>query len=298
MTVVTVNGVGISREEVDRTLERLVLDLAGRMSPEQVETLRPRLRKQAVENVVNQGLLVQEADRRGIQPGEAEVEERFAEIAGRFPGVEVFRTVLQSMGMSEEAFREELEQNRKIEALLAVEVGSGEKVTQEDVDAFYRDNPEKFTLHEKVRARHILISTEPADSEPLRVQKRLEICRIRAEIENGGDFGVLAGRHSGCPTRAQGGDLGPFERGRMARPFEEAAFSLQPGEVSGVVETQFGYHLIQVTDHQEPKEAPFDQVKGQIEEFLNSQTRDNAIGEYLGKLRGSAKIQYAEGYQP
>ena len=84
----------------------------------------------------------------------------------------------------------------------------------------------------------------------------------------------------------------------MVKPFEDAAFQMKIGEVSEIVETQFGYHLIRVTDHQDPKVAMFDEVKGQIENLLNRQAKDRAIREYVGMLRGSAKITYAEGYQP
>ncbi len=295
MTVVKVNHVGISREEVDRTLDRLILELEDRMPPEQVEQARPHLKTQAVENLVNQSLLVQEADRSGVQSDEAEVEKRFSEIAGRFPAVESFRTVLGSMGMSEDAFRTELGQHLKIELLLASEVGSQEKVTQEEVEDFYRDNPENFALQEKVRARHILISTEPDDSEPLRAQKREEISRLRVEIEDGGDFAGLAGRHSGCPTRSEGGDLGFFERGRMARPFEEAAFNLRPGELSGVVETEFGYHLIQVTERQEAGVVPLERAREKIAEYLSARKNEKRIGAYLQGLRRTAVVEYADG---
>jgi len=293
MAVVKVNRVGISREEVDRALERLILDLEDRMPPEALEEARPQLMKQAVENLVNQSLLLQEADRRGIQAEEAWVLERFGEIAARFPRVEDFHTVLESMGLSEDAFRRELAQNQKIETLLAEEVGPPEETTREEVDAFYRDNPENFTLQEKVRARHILISTEAADSEPVRVQKRLEVARLRGEIAQGGDFASLASRHSGCPTSAQGGDLGFFERGRMAAPFEEAAFSLKPGEVSHPVETQFGYHLIQVTDRQEAGIVPLEQALERIAEYLSAQKNGEKIAEYLGELRLKATVEYA-----
>ena len=80
----------------------------------------------------------------------------------------------------------------------------------------------------------------------------------------------------------------------MAKPFEEAAFKLKPGEISGIVETQFGYHLIKTDDHQSAQNIPLEQVKEKIAMYLNNQQRDNAINDYIVKLREEAKLEYAE----
>ena len=297
MAVVTVNQVQITQEDVDRAQEKLLLELEGQIPPEQMDQARSQMKKQAVESLVNQSLLLQEADRKGIQPDEKQVEDRFRDIAGRFPQVEDFHKVLDSMGFSEETFRVELARNQKIETLLQGEVGTPEKATEGDVDAFYRDYPDNFTLQEKVRASHILISAGPEDPEPVRVQKRLELSKLRGELEQGGDFASLASQHSGCPSKAQGGDLGFFERGKMVKPFDEAAFNLKPGEISDIVETKFGCHLILATERQEAGIVPLEEVRDKVAEFLNGQKNQEKIGAYLGTLRQAATIEYAGGTQ-
>jgi peptidyl-prolyl cis-trans isomerase C len=294
MTVATVNDIEITDRDVDRTLQKLLLEFEDQIPPDQIEQVRPGLKQQAIESLVNQSLLMQEADRKGIEPDKKVVDARFEDIAGRFPRPEDFRTVLDSMGFSEQTFRAELGRNQKIESLLAEEVGAFEEATEEDVEAFYRENPEDFTVQEKVRASHILISSDPGDPDALRMEKRLEVSRLRGEIQRGGDFGLLASRHSGCPTRDQGGDLGFFERGRMEKPFEDAAFNLKPGEVSEIVETQFGFHLIKTTERQEAGILPLEEVRDKIFAFLNGRKNEKKIGEYLEKLRQTATIQYAE----
>jgi len=288
----TVNGVPIAVEEVEREYRKLLLEMEDRIPGHRLESLRPQLRKQALESAVNLHLLLQEADRRGIEADAGGVEARYREIAGRFPRAEDLRTVLDSMGFSGETFREELARNLKIEVLLNQALGSPERVSEDDVEAFYRDHPETFSLQEKVRASHILIPAEAKDPEPVRVGKRLEISRLRRELEQGGDFAGLASRYSGCPTKSQGGDLGFFERGRMEKPFEDAAFSLRPGEISEVVETQFGYHLILATARQEAGIVPLEEVRDQVAEHLIARKNQDRIGAFLETLRLSAAIKY------
>jgi peptidyl-prolyl cis-trans isomerase C len=293
MAVVTINDVQITQEEVDRALKKIMLELEDKIPPEQINEARTQLGKQAMESLVNQSLLLQEADRQGIESDEKQIDDRYREIAERFPEAKEFQTVIDSMGYSEETFRVELARNQKIEILLAKEVGAPEEVTEKDVESFYRDNPDNFTLQEKVRASHILLSSSPEDPESVRVQKRLEISRLRGEIEQGGDFSGLAGQHSGCPSKSQGGDLGYFERGKMVKSFEDAAFTLKPGEVSNIVETQFGYHLIMVTERQEAGVISLEEVRDKVTEYLNGQKSQEKIGEYLEKLRQAATIEYA-----
>ena len=298
LMVVSVNDKVITVSDVDRATNILLVQYRDQIPPDRAAEARTALRKQAVENLISQRLLLGEAERQGIQPEPQRVDARYADVSGRFASPEEFQAAMTSMGMSKDEFRDEIVQDLKIETLLDGELKETKKVTDEDVSVFYRDHPESFRSTEQVRASHILLRVDATAPAEERSQKRLELAGLKGQLEKGADFAQLASEHSDCPSKARGGDLGYFERGKMVKPFEDAAFDLKVGEVSEIVETPFGYHLIKVTDHQGPKTAPYDEVKGQIENFLNSQTRDQAIGEYIGRLRGSAKIAYAEGFQP
>jgi peptidyl-prolyl cis-trans isomerase C len=251
-----------------------------------------------VENLINQSLLLEEASRKGTQPEQKLMDDRYNETVARFSSPEEFQGALNSMGLTKEAFQEEIKEDMMIEALLDEQLKDLKKVSAEEVSAFYRDHPESFRSPEQVRASHILFAVDEGATDEQRAQKRLELAALKGEIEKGADFGQLAGERSDCPSKARGGDLGYFERGKMVKPFSDAAFAMKVGDTSEIVETQFGYHLIKVTDHQEPKTATLDEVKGQIENLLNRQAKDKAVGAYVDKLRESAKIQYAEGYAP
>ena len=296
--VVSVNDEVITVSDVDRATDILLAQYRNQIPPDRVAEARTTLRKQATENLINQSLLLGEAEKQGIQPEQQAVDARYAEVSGRFSSPEEFQSAMASMGLSKDAFEDEIKQDLKIESLLDGQMKEVKKVTEEDVSAFYRDHPESFQASEQVRASHILMRVEATAPAEDRSQKRLELAGLKGQIEKGADFAELAGEHSDCPSKERGGDLGYFEKGKMVKPFEDAAFAMKVGDVSEVVETQFGYHLIKVTDHQDPRTAPFEEVKGQIENLLNRQARDKAVGEYLTQLRGSAKIEYAEAPQP
>ena len=298
MVVVTVNDKEISRAEVDKAQEYILMQYRGRIPPDQMGQVKPAMWKQALENLINQNLLLQEADRSDIQPDKKAVDDRLGEISKRFPNPEEFQKMLTSMGMSDKDFRQELSQNLKIETLLSKNLGDSKEIKDEEITQFYKEHPENFQMPEKVRASHILITVEPEDKPEDKAQKRLEISRLKGQIDQGADFAELASKHSSCPSKSRGGDLGSFDKGKMVKPFEDTAFQMKPGEVSDVVETQFGYHLIKVTEHEKPTVVPLEEAREKISSFLDSQNREQAVGEYLRKLRGETKINYAEGFQP
>jgi peptidyl-prolyl cis-trans isomerase C len=223
--VVSVNDKVIDGSDVDRATEILLAQYRDQIPPDRAAQARTVLRKQAVENLINQSLLLAEAERQGTQPGQKQVDDRFAETAGRFSSPEEFQGALHSMGLSKEAFQEEIKEDLMIEALLDKQLKDVKKVSAEEVSAFYRDHPESFRSPEQIRASHILIKVDANASEEERARKRQELEEIRGKIQKGADFAQLAAEHSDCPSKARGGDLGYFPRGKMVKPFEEAAFS-------------------------------------------------------------------------
>jgi peptidyl-prolyl cis-trans isomerase C len=147
-----------------------------------------------------------------------------------------------------------------------------------------------------VRASHILISTKPtdpnADPNQVKVQAKSKAEDLLKKAKEGADFAALAKENSSCPSAAQGGDLGSFPRGQMVKPFEDAAFALKVGQISDLVETEFGYHIIKVTEHQDPNQIAFDKAKTNILNELTQQKKQEAARKYVDSLRQSAKITF------
>ncbi len=293
-----VNGTVITRAQLERAVKALADRFGGQVPPEQMANMKQILRKQALESLINQQLLAQEADREGIQADKKKIDAQMKEISGRLPDAESFKKLLASMGITESQLRQDIGQDVKIEALLDKKVPQEQKASDKEIKAFYQDNPEEFKVPERVRASHILIKVESGDSAQEREKKRLKVKELRGRIEKGEDFAKLASENSECPSKSQGGDLGYFARGSMVKPFEDAAFGMKVGQVSDVVETEFGYHLIKLTGREEASVTPLEKVRDKLAEFLNRQKKQGAVNDYLQKLRSSAKIEYAEGVQP
>jgi parvulin-like peptidyl-prolyl isomerase len=171
-------------------------------------------------------------------------------------------------------------------------IGKEAMVTDEEVKRFYDANEKGFLAPEQVRARHILVRVPSDASGGERKKAREKIEGIWGRIKKGEDFGRVAAELSeDTNSQMSGGDLGYFTKGQMAKPFEEAAFSLKPGQVSGVVETEFGYHLIKVEDHQEARMVTFDAVKEQIRGRLRGEANRLKGEDLIRKIARDAGME-------
>jgi peptidyl-prolyl cis-trans isomerase C len=162
-------------------------------------------------------------------------------------------------------------------------------------DVCSSDLPDQFKAPETVSARHILVLKNKGDSEETLRKKREKAESIRKQLVGGADFAELARTSSDCPSKSNGGNLGSFSRGQMVKPFEEAAFKQKKGEIGPVVQTDFGYHIIQVLDHVPPKTMPLDgDMKTKIAAYLTQQKRYAAFNGLMERLKAKANISIAE----
>lgn len=288
---VKVNGKAITEADVLEEEDRLMKQFGAQFDTSQMDEMRQVLRDQAVRNVIDRELLRQAADKEKIKIEKSEIEARIDEIAQRVGSRQALAERLEMMGMSEETLKLELESGMRIEKLLDKHSQVNE-VSEQEARAFYEQNKERFVQPERVRASHILIQVDANASPAEKQAKRKEAERILAEVKKGGDFAQLARQYSSCPSKQRGGDLGYFGRGQMTEPFEEAAFALKVGDVSGIVETQYGYHIVKLTDRQETRVIPFDEVKQNLIDYLENEKKQQAIETYVEGLRASAKIEY------
>ena len=143
----------------------------------------------------------------------------------------------------------------------------------------------------QIHASHILVKVEPTAAKKEKAKARKRIQKIEKKLKKGEDFGVLAKKYSEGPSATKGGDLGFFGRGQMVKPFEEAAFALSPGKVSGIVETKFGYHLIKVTDKKPATAIAFDKVKDKLKNDLKQKSIREKVDKYVKQLKDKAKVE-------
>jgi peptidyl-prolyl cis-trans isomerase C len=164
-------------------------------------------------------------------------------------------------------------------------------VSDEESKTYYDSHPDLFKQPERVRARHILIKVDPGADESQKAEARKKIKEIQEKVQKGEDFAALAKESSEGPSSAKGGDLGYFRRGQMVKSFEEAAFRLQPGEVSEIVETGYGYHLIMVIDKKPETTIAYKDVKDRLEQHLKREKVRKEVSLYVEKLEEKAKVE-------
>jgi peptidyl-prolyl cis-trans isomerase C len=165
------------------------------------------------------------------------------------------------------------------------------KVTDKEVTDFYHKNQDQFKQPESVHARHILVAKAPGDTDKITAGKKTKAEELRKRLVAGADFADLAVKNSDCPSKQSGGDLGYFARGQMVKPFEDAAFTQPKNTIGPVVETDFGFHIIQVLEHRTAQIAKLDsETKKQISSFLERQAQQAAYDGLVKKLKAGANI--------
>lgn len=297
-TVATVNGTAITLAEVKQEAQELMMQYRNQIPREQMAAMLPMLEQKALENLINRQLLNDEIDREGVSIEESAIDEKMTEIGARFPSPEEFEKQLSLSGMTIEQLRGQVGQNLKVKKYLDEKLADALEVSDEKASEYYEQNQESFDRPEEVKASHILIASNSEDSEEVKGDKKKKLVDIREQVVGGADFGELAAKHSTCPSKDKGGDLGFFTRERMVPPFSEAAFNLEVGGLSDVVETQFGYHLIKVTDRHDAGVVPYEEASEDIKGYLGQQQQQQAFEEYMTELRGTGKIEYEEGFAP
>jgi peptidyl-prolyl cis-trans isomerase C len=305
---VIVNGVEITEGEINQRLEPQLAALAEQLQnrpPEYMEQMKKIFRAQILERAIFEQLIEERAKQDNIVVTDEELADRIAEIASaqRPPmTVEEFKEKLEGLGEDYDAVKQEIRKGIAFQKLMDAQLVGSMDITVEDANQYYQKNRQRFSEPEQVRASHILIkfeTTDPnADPNQVKAQAKAEAEELLEQIRAGADFAELAGANSECPSAENGGDLGFFSRGRMVLPFETAAFALEVGQVSDVVETEFGYHIIKVTDHKDAETKTFEQVKDEIIEQLTRTKQREMVGQFLESLKAQADIVYPSGKEP
>ena len=247
--------------------------------------------KQALDQLISAELLYQAAAKMEIKDLDKLIDAKLAKGKERFKDEQDFKKAIKELEMDEKELREYTRRDLFISNFVEANLVTKAVVTEAEIRSFYDTNLDKFRREETVKASHILIGVDgkATADEKKKAQEKAE--KLKKELAVGADFAALAKGNSTCPSAPQGGDLGFFGKGQMVPAFEKAAFALKPGGVSDVVETQFGYHIIKLTEKTPASTTDFKEVKAKIEEYLKGQKVNEAIQKYLEGAKKTAKIE-------
>lgn len=287
-----VNGRPITNQRLERFFEDYAAEKGrGATSIWTPEPLK-RLRREALDQLVQQELLWQECERKKIVAPPDEVEKALEVLRGKFKTRDAYLRRLERGGFDEPGYAEFVKKQLSIRKLVEREVTSGVAVSDEEAHALYESRPDLFAEPIEARVRHILVKAEerapPAVREKARQKAEKLLALARAKRA---DFAELAKKHSQDGSSASGGDLGFIRPAQMVKPFEEAAFALAPGQISGVVETVYGFHVIQCLERRGGGRVPEAAVREQLRQKILAQKSAQALDEKVEALKKAARIE-------
>lgn len=281
MVAASVNGEIIYSHELDNEVTAIArqynIDLGGADGAKQ----RAEIGRIVLDQMIDQRLIMQEARRRNALATDAQVDEQVANIKQNFSSEGEFQSALLQRNLTLANLRERLRTNITVRNLTTTVATVA--VTDAEIEQYFREHRSESDRPEQVHVKHILLPDEAA--------ARLVLARLR----RGEKFEDLARQYSKDPgSKDQGGDLGFISRGQVVAEFEQVAFALQPKQVSDIVKTQFGYHLIQLVERRAPHSANLAEVREQIRTQLIGRKQETAFQEWLKQVKGQAKITRAD----
>jgi peptidyl-prolyl cis-trans isomerase C len=287
--VAKVNGQPINKKDMVKEAQMMQGQLAqaGRQ-----EALNAAFYHQVLDGIIGRTLLLQEATAQGVVVKDEEAKQQIDGLRSRFPDADTFNKALAAQGMSEPELLAEARKQILVRKYVDAKIAPAINVTDEAAKTFYEQNKDQMKRPERAHLRHILIKAD-ADAPAADKQKaRAKAEEILAKLKAGGDFAKLASESSDDPgSKGQGGDLNWVARGQTVPAFEEAAFKLKANELSPVVETRFGYHVIQLLERQDASVVPFEEAKPRIAAFLKQRQMQEAVRTRVQELRTKGKVE-------
>ena len=295
-TVMIVNGKKVTKTDVINDLKKIVPEqIVGMLPPAQLKTM--------VMNVLDLRIMIALAEKDGFKPNAAAVKAKLqAELAKLTPDQKKMlearvkaakKTIPQFI--DEIAKNPEAQKEYAIENWIAAKIMPSIKITDEDVLKFYNANKARFVTPEAIEASHILISPEKPGDKASEAKAEAKAKAILAQLKQGADFGLLAQTESACPSgKRSKGALGKMSKENIDKDFWNAAFALKKGEISGVVKTQFGYHIIRLDNKTVATPIKFDELKNDIIEHLKGMAVNQKVKAAVDAAKKSGFVKISK----
>ena len=289
--VIDVDGSKLTHGQVETEIKRIMSAMKKQMPADRLEQAKENARKQVLSDFTAKTLLTNEVKRLNISASDAEVKEAEEQVKNDLPKGMTIEDLMQKNKITKEQMQEDLRFRIKISKLVMMQMSGKSKPTDKEINEFYQKNKDKFKMPKGVHVRHVLIAKAAGDDNKMKAEKKAKAEDLRSQLLAGANFAEIAKKNSDCPSKETGGDLGVFRRGEMVKQFENAAFSQEVNAIGPVVETEFGFHIIQVLERHAPKTLALDdRMKGNISTFLEQQKQQETFDAMLKKLRDKAKI--------
>ena len=250
------------------------------------------LLKEALNMVIEERLQIQEGKKLGFVIDEDAVDAAMEEIIKKNDLADgQLQEMLKREGRTLKSYKNHIRDQIMVSKITRFEIGNRVKVSEKSIIKYYKENQKEFWQEGKVKARHILFIAERGSSEKIRREKLQQAKKILLKLRKGNDFAKLAMKYSEDISASNGGDVGFVGRGKMVPEFEEAVFNLKPGQVSDIVKTEYGYHIIKVEEVLPGKTLTLKDVKNRIHQILTMQMQKQVYDVWMNELKNSAFIE-------
>lgn len=256
-----------------------------------IDTTTLSFYRRVLDDMVGTELLYQSSQVKHLSAADAEVEKQLDTLRSRFPNPQALEQALSSRGMTLDRLKKQIQMDLSIQKLVETDIEPKIVVTEEAKRKFYDDNPDKMRQPDRLRLSHILKRVAPDASPETKAAARREIEKLLEQAKAGADFATLAREHSEDPGSAKNGGELVVGRGETVPAFEQAAFALEPGGLSPVVETRFGFHIIKLSEKIQGQAIPYEQMSGRIEEFLKQQELQKQVQSTVEALKEKAQVE-------
>lgn len=278
-TAAIVNGKAITRVTFDNEINRIKQRFQEK-TPANINQIDD-IQMEVLEILIGGELLYQASQENSINVSKKDIDAELARISKQFPETETFKTTFT---------KEDIQRKLAIEKFIKTQFADTTIISDEESKTYYQNNLDDFTKPEQVMASHILLTLK-LDDEAQRETAKQTLTKIKERILAGEDFATLAKQNSHDSTAKNGGALGYFMRGQMTENFEKAAFALEKGEVSDIVETEFGFHLIKVLDKKPTVVISYEEIADKLKAYLKQQQIQKKVDNFIKEQRKAANVE-------
>jgi len=289
----SVDGIKFSNADLEQQVKRAMASPRFASLPVPMrEQATAQVRKELINQFVSRQLLLKEASSQGIEVEDAEIDTELDRIRGTLPPGANLEEAIARAGITMERLNADIREGLRVRKVVDQHLADVPEASDEEIEAYYTENLAEFESDERVKARHILVVCDPAADDTVKSEKRELAQSYRQQLLDGTNFAELAKSSSEGPSAPRGGDLGHFGRGQMVPPFDEAAFSQEIDAIGELVETQFGFHIVQVLDRHEAGQQALEEVRDDIGAKMDDARKGAVVDALIKKLAENATVNY------
>lgn len=287
-----VNNETILLSELEMAAESWRSSLVGISDPKEKMMKKHEIDLKVLNTLIEDKLLEQQIEEFKVDVGDKEVEEAINRVMrqNNIPDIATLQMALSRQGIEWDDYRSEVKRQLRKWKFINAKFSSRVKISDEEIDAEYKKQSVKNSKEYEYRASHILFRSVDEDNQKSKDAQKAKAEAVLKRVRAGEDFGVLAREFSDGPTSKYAGDLGYFREGVMVEAFEDAVKKLKVGEVSGVVKTPFGFHVIKLTDRRAVETDSEENIKNEIRAKLREEAMKSEMAVWLNQIRNKAYI--------